>query len=143
GPTRSSAWSSLVLHGESQTRQHLDGAGLAALEVTGGKPLTSGQLVRRAQDCLRRVSAVLPDQLVRRRRSETVLGEELLGSEPVVLGDRAHYVVTAHLVPRDGSCHLNLSSADGGNRVTHWRREPRPWRRSRIARRGCQHGRST
>ena len=74
-----------MLHSESQTPQHLDGAGFATLEVTGGKPLTGGVLVRRAQDCLVRVAALLPDQLVRRRRSEPVLGEELLGSEPIAV----------------------------------------------------------
>ena len=33
------------LHRESQLSEHLDGAGLPALEVTGGKPLTGGEFV--------------------------------------------------------------------------------------------------
>jgi hypothetical protein len=67
---RRAARSSLVLDGKSHTSEHLDGAGFAALEVTGGKPLNGSEFVRRTQDCLRRVAALLPDQLVRRSRGE-------------------------------------------------------------------------
>jgi hypothetical protein len=65
-----------MTHSESQISEHLDGAALAALEVSRGKPLAGSELVRSAQDCLRRVAALLPDQLVRRGRGEPMVGEE-------------------------------------------------------------------
>ena len=68
-------WSSR-LDGESKLSEHLDGAGLPALEISGGKALARGELISRAQDCFRRVKAFVPDQIVRRGRSESVRREE-------------------------------------------------------------------
>ena len=46
------SWSLFVLDGEAQLFEHRDGAGLAALEITGPKALAGGELVGRAQDGL-------------------------------------------------------------------------------------------
>ena len=70
-------WSSR-LDGESKLSEHLDGAGLPALEITGGKALARGELISRAQDCFRRVTAFVPDQIVSRGRSESMRREEPL-----------------------------------------------------------------
>ena len=93
------------MHGESQISEHLDRACLAALEVSGGKPLAGGELVA-PRPRLPSVGSGAPPRSARtrRRRGEPVLGEELLGSEPVVVRDRAHYIVTADLIPRDRMC---------------------------------------
>jgi hypothetical protein len=40
--------SSSRLDGESKLSEHLDGAGLPALEITGGKALACGEFVSRA-----------------------------------------------------------------------------------------------
>jgi hypothetical protein len=69
-----------VLDVEPQVAEHGDRAGLAALEIAWSQALAGGELVRRAQDRLRRVAAFVPDQVVRGGRAETVFGEELLGS---------------------------------------------------------------
>jgi hypothetical protein len=69
----------LVLDGESELFEHGDGAGLAALEITGVKALAGGELVGRAQDGLGRVTAFVPDQVIRRGRAETVGGENRSG----------------------------------------------------------------
>src|ERR1700733_2060914 len=90
---------------EAEGPEHLDGAGLAALEVTGGKPLAGRELVGRAQDRLRRVRALLPDQVVGRGRGVPVRGEELLRAQPVVLLERPDHVVRGDLVPLDCVCH--------------------------------------
>jgi hypothetical protein len=37
--------------GESQIPEHSHGAGLAALEITGGKALAGGEFISGAQDC--------------------------------------------------------------------------------------------
>jgi hypothetical protein len=37
--------------GESELSEHLDGAALSSLEITGGKALSRGKLISRAQDC--------------------------------------------------------------------------------------------
>src|SRR5262249_30736412 len=80
-----SGWASSLLldclNGEAQLSENLDRAALSALEITGGKALPRGELVRGAQDCLRRVATFLPDELVRRRRGETVLREEFLRTQ--------------------------------------------------------------
>ena len=47
------------LDGELELSEHLDGAGLPALEITGGKALARSELISRAQDCFRRVTALL------------------------------------------------------------------------------------
>src|SRR6185437_14509036 len=93
-------WSSPVLDGESQLSQHRDGAGLPALEIAGAKALARGELIRCAQDCFRRVTAFVPDQVIGRGRAETMRREELLGLQPVVLLYRAQYVITGDAVPR-------------------------------------------
>src|SRR6476646_3914516 len=98
------------MHGESQISEHLDGAALAALEVGRGKPLAASELVRRTQDRLGRVAALLPNQLVRCGGGESMLAEEPLCAKVVVFRHRAHYVLTAHLVPRDRMCHWILSN---------------------------------
>src|SRR5262245_10359980 len=74
-----------LLDGEPEPSEHTHGAALPALEVPGGKPLARGELIGRAQDRLRWVTVVLPDQLVRRGRRESVLGKELLRPKAVVL----------------------------------------------------------
>src|SRR3984885_900082 len=77
--------------GEAQVAEDLDGAGLAALEVTGGQALSRGELVGGAEDRLGRVATFIPDEVVRRRGRETVRGEEGLRAEAVVLLDGAHH----------------------------------------------------
>jgi glucose-6-phosphate 1-dehydrogenase len=57
------------------------------------------ELIGRAQDGLRRVEMLVPDQVVGRGRAETMLGEEALRPQPAVLPDRAHHVITGHMVP--------------------------------------------
>jgi hypothetical protein len=89
----SAAWSAL-LDGESQLSQHPDSAGLPALEVTGGKALARGELVGCAEDRFRQVTALVPDQLVRPGRGETVRGEERLRPQPVVLLCRVQHLST-------------------------------------------------
>src|SRR5215470_10625561 len=92
-------WSSLLLNGESQLSEHPYGACLPALEVTGAKSLARGELVSCAQDCFRRVTACFPGQLISRGRGETMLREEPLRPQPVVLFCRAQHVSTGHSVP--------------------------------------------
>src|SRR5262249_22189802 len=92
-------WSSLFLHGESELSEHPYGARLPALEVTGAKPLARGELVSCAQDRFRWVAAFFPGQLISRGGSETMLGEEPLRPQPVVLLYRAQHVSTRHAVP--------------------------------------------
>src|ERR1700733_1353764 len=103
-------WSRLVLDGEAQPSEHRYGSGLPALEIAGCEALTGGELVGGAQDCLRRVPALLPHQVVRCGGSKTVFRIELLGSELVVLLYRAQHVVTAHVCPQPGEriCHRVL-----------------------------------
>src|SRR3984957_17396383 len=107
------------LNVESERPEHLDGAGLAALEITGGKPLPDGELVGGAQDRLRRVRALLPDQVIGRGRGVAMGGEKLLRAEPVVLLQRAHHVIRGHLVPCDYVCHrIDSSSGRGPSQVS-------------------------
>src|SRR5438874_483543 len=70
-------WSSR-LDGESKLSEDFDGAGLPALEITGGKALARGELISRAQDCFRRVTAFVRDQIISRGRSESMGREEPL-----------------------------------------------------------------
>src|SRR5262249_48402303 len=100
--------SSHVLDVESQISEHLDGAGLAALEITGGEALTGRERVGGAQDGFGRVGAVAFHQLVGRGRRETVLGEEPLRSEAVVLLHRAYHVGARDLVPSERPHHMLL-----------------------------------
>src|SRR5215469_5993241 len=100
-------WSFLGLDGESQLYEHRVGAVFPALEIAGGEALAGGELVRGAQDCFRRVTVFVPDQVVGGGRAETVRGEELLRPQPVVLRYRAHHVITGHAVPRH-MCHRVL-----------------------------------
>ena len=76
----------------------------------GGKALARRELVCGAEKGLWWVAAVIPDQLVGRRRRETVLREELIWPELVVLLDRAHHVVATDLVPVGSMRH----------RLLHW-----------------------
>src|SRR5678815_2088513 len=71
-PQGALGWSSR-LDGEPKLSEHLDGSGLPALEITGRKALTRGEFVSRAQDRLRRVEAFVPDQIIGRGRSESML----------------------------------------------------------------------
>src|SRR5512133_3682937 len=96
------------LDGESKLCEHLDGAGLPALEITGGKALARGELISHAQDCFRRVTAFVPDQIISRGRSESMRGEEPLRPQSVVLLYRAQHVSMGHLVPRNRTRHLAL-----------------------------------
>src|SRR5262245_5370147 len=73
------------LHGESELSQHRDSAAPAPLEITRGKAVAAGELVRGSEDRLGRVRPSLPDQVVGRGRREAVLGEERLRAQPVVL----------------------------------------------------------
>jgi hypothetical protein len=66
------------LDGESKLFENLDGAGLPALEITGGKALAGGELIGCAQDCFRWVKAFFPHQIVSRGRSESMRREEPL-----------------------------------------------------------------
>src|SRR5262249_51656485 len=96
--------SQLPLNRESQLFEHSYRAGLPAFEVSGGKLLACGELIRCAQDCLRRVTTFVPDPLISRGRSETMLGEELLGAQLVVLAYRAQPLPASHAVPRHHRC---------------------------------------
>src|SRR5262249_2259930 len=108
---RLAGWSLSGPDVEPEVSEDLDRARLPALEITGSKTLSCGELVRRAEDRLRRVAAFLPDQLIRRGRGETVLGEELLRPQPVVLLQGAHDVIGRHLGPLGRMCHRLLSWA--------------------------------
>src|SRR5262245_20083285 len=100
--------SSYGLDGESQLFEDLDRAALAALEITGAKTLARGELISCAQDRFRRVAASVPDQLICRGTGETMLGEEPLRPQSVVLLDRAQDVTAGHLAPRGRMCHRFL-----------------------------------
>src|SRR5436190_2393784 len=93
-------WSYLLLDGESERSEHPDGAGLPALEVTRAKLPARGELIRCSQDCLRRVTASVPDQLVRRSRREPMLREELLWDQPVVVPYCVQHGTAGHAVLR-------------------------------------------
>src|SRR6202035_3276250 len=58
-----------------------------------------GELISRAKDGFRRVTALVLDQVISRGRAETVRGEEFLGPQPVVLLYRAPHVSIGHAVP--------------------------------------------
>src|SRR6202044_4134373 len=90
---------SLVLDGEPQLSQHRDGTALSALEVAGAQALARGELIRRAQDGFRRVTAFVPHQVVGRGRAETMLGEERLRPQSVVVLYRAQHVSIGDAVP--------------------------------------------
>src|SRR5262249_32885948 len=70
--------------------------------------------IRRAQDCFWRVTAFVPDQLVRRRRGESVVGKEPLRSETVVLPDRTEHISVRHEIPRERTFHLVLKRRGEG-----------------------------
>ncbi len=88
------------LDGEAQVAENPDRAGLPALEIAGSQPLARGELIGRAQNGFRRVAAFVPDQVIRRGGGEAVRGEEAGRTQPVVLLNRAHYVITGHRFPR-------------------------------------------
>ena len=67
-----------MLDGESELSEHPDGAGLPALEITGGKALARGELISCAQDRFRWVRACVPDQLISCGAGETMLREKNL-----------------------------------------------------------------
>src|SRR5262249_28830766 len=83
----------------SQLSEHPYGACLPALEVTGTKALARGELISRAEDCLWRVTALFPGQLISRGGSKTIFREEPFRPQPVVLFYRAQHVGTGHAVP--------------------------------------------
>jgi hypothetical protein len=87
------------LDGESQVSEHLDRTALPALEITGGQALAGGELIGRAQNRLRRVAALLPEELIGRGPGEAVLSEERLWPQPVVLLYRAQHLSAGHEVP--------------------------------------------
>jgi hypothetical protein len=89
--------------GESQLSGHVDGAALAALEMTGAKALARGRLIGGAQYALRRVTAFIPDQLISRGLAATMLREEPRGPEPVVLLYRAQHVTTGYVCAQPAS----------------------------------------
>src|SRR5262249_41422933 len=68
------------LDGEAQLSKHSHSPALPAFEITGAKTQPGRKLIGRAQDCFRRVTAFVPDQLVRRRRGEAVFRKEPLRS---------------------------------------------------------------
>src|SRR6476660_4377759 len=79
--------------------EHLYGACLTALEVTGAKSLARCELISCTQDRFRRVTASFPNQLVSRGGGEAVFGEEPLRPQTVVLFYGAQHVSAGHLVP--------------------------------------------
>src|SRR4029078_11194105 len=97
--SRLPGWSSLLLDGETQLSEHPYGACLASLEVTGVKSLARGELISCAQDCFRRITAPFPGQHISRSRGETMLREEPLRPQSVVLFYRVQHVSTGHVFP--------------------------------------------
>ena len=93
-------WTSQGLDRESQLSEYPDGAGLPALKITGGKALARGELISCAQNCLVRVMAFVPDQLITPALAEAMLREELFRAQAVVLLYRAQHVITGHVIPR-------------------------------------------
>src|SRR5260221_3802946 len=85
-------WSSHLLDGESKLSEHPYGAGLPALEITGGKALARGELISCAQDCFRRVTAFVPSQVISRGKGQTILRGESLLPPSVVLPHRPQHV---------------------------------------------------
>jgi hypothetical protein len=57
GGTSLLRWSSLLLDSEPQLSQHFNSPRLAALEVARGETLSGSELIGRAQDRFRRVTA--------------------------------------------------------------------------------------
>src|SRR5690349_14350581 len=92
-------WSWLVLDSESQSSEYRDGAVLAALEITGSEALARGELVSRAQDCLRRVTALVPDQVISCGGAESMRRKECLRPQPVVFLYCAQHVISGHAIP--------------------------------------------
>src|SRR5436190_3153802 len=115
-------WSYLLLDGESERSEHPDGAGLPALEVTRAKLPSRGELIRCAQDRLRRVTSSVPDQLVRRGRRETMLREELLWAQPVVPPYRVQHGTTGHAVPchHESILHTTIHAALNGSQQSYF-----------------------
>jgi hypothetical protein len=70
--------SSLLLDVEAELSEHLDGARLSALEITGAESLARGELIGCAQDCFGRITASFPGELISRGGDKTVLGKESL-----------------------------------------------------------------
>src|SRR2546428_2777808 len=71
------------------------------LEITGAQPLSCGELISRPQDCLVRVRAFVPNQLIAPGIAEAMLREEPIRPESVVLTYGAQHLSTGHAVP----CH--------------------------------------
>src|SRR5262245_61067174 len=84
---------------EPQLSEHSYGTSPTALEITGGKSLACGKFICGAQDCFWRVTPLVPDQVVGRGRSETVLLEERFGPKPVVILYCAHDLNSSHATP--------------------------------------------
>src|ERR1700761_3177980 len=91
--------SQLSLDAESQALENAYRAGLPALEIAGAKAPPRGKLICCAQNRLRRVTAIAPDQFVSRGWSETMLREELLRTQPIILTYCAQHVTTGDAIP--------------------------------------------
>jgi hypothetical protein len=85
-------WLSLEPDGESKLSEHRDGTGLSALEIAGAQALARGELISRAQDGFRRITALVLDQFISRGRAETMLREEFpcIARTTSVLVTRSH-----------------------------------------------------
>src|SRR5262245_30834662 len=115
-----------LLDGEPKLSQYADRTSLPTLEIAGGETLARCELVSGAEKSLRWVAAVVPEQLVGRRRRETVLREELIRAEPVVLLYRVYYVIATDPVPVGRMRHPSLpSSSVSSNCVPPSRRRQR------------------
>lgn len=99
-----------ALDGKSQLAEYPDGASLAALKVTRRQTMAGGEFVSGAEDCLVRVAALVPDKLIAPARAVAMLGEELLGAQPVVISQRGQYIFATDLIPRDQFVHLSFGS---------------------------------
>src|SRR5439155_5797521 len=69
-------------------------------ESTRTQPLSRGELISCPQDCLVRVTAFIPNQLIAPGVAEAMLREEPIRPEPVVLTYGAQHLSTGHAVPR-------------------------------------------
>jgi hypothetical protein len=99
--------------------------------------LARGELIRRTQDCFRRVNALVPNQVIRRGRAESMLGIEPLGPQLVVLPYRAHHVGMRH-APGAAPASGRRPRTAGGRQPTT-AAAPVPYRRRHRweARAGC------
>jgi hypothetical protein len=102
-----------LLVGEPQLSEYADSTHLPAFEIASGEASARRELVSSAEKGLRWVAAVVADQLVGRRRRETVLREELIWPKPVVFLYRAHHVIATNLTPVRNMRHRRLLCSVG------------------------------